>query len=255
VLAVGRATRLVQFLSGDEKEYEAAVRFGVATDTYDAESLPAAGAVPPADPPVTMGTLLLEPILQEFRGTYWQMPPPYSAKKVAGVAAYKRARRKERVDLKPVEVTVRTLELLSYSDGLAWLRVVCSSGFYVRSLAHDLGQRVGAGAHLEALRRTRAGQYGLEQATALDVVEREGEAAVRRLVAMDRMLSSLPQAILSPEGLRRVTHGNAVGPACVVTGHVPPPGRHVRLLDEAGSLVAVAESGPGELLRPVVVVV
>ena len=167
VILVGHATRLAQFLVGDEKEYIADVRLGVSTPTYDAASL---------DEDV-------ERVLDTFRGSFQQTPPPFSAKKVAGVAAYVRARRNESVDLKPVLVTVRELQVLPTStikhrssaigpdpsaigpdpsaighrpsvvdrNGLLRLRVTASAGFYVRSLAHDLGQRLGCGAHLEAL--------------------------------------------------------------------------------------------------------
>lgn len=250
VLLVGRATRLSQFLVADEKEYVADVRLGAATETYDAESRP---ELLPMPQEFTIDAV--EGVLQEFRGTYWQVPPPYSAKKVAGTRAYERARRHEHVELKPVQVTALELELLQYvSDGLVRLRMVCSSGYYVRSLAHDIGQRLGCGAHLEALRRTRSGTYSVLDATSLDQIESEGQAAAERLEPMESLLEHLPALTLSEEGARRAAHGNAVAPHHVLEGllAVAVPGR-VRLIDAAGSLLAIAERGGDALLHPLVV--
>src|SRR6185436_19509752 len=112
------------------------------------------------------------------RGTYLQTPPAFSAKKVGGVPAYRRARANQAVDLKPVEVTVSSLDLESVEGSRATVRLTCSSGFYVRAFAHDLGQRLGCGAHLEALRRTRAGDFGLDAAATLATIVADGQAAV-----------------------------------------------------------------------------
>ena len=177
-LVVGRATRLASLFSGAEKEYDAGVRLGLATDTYDAAHL--SGPVP--DAPAGIGADAIEAALEAFRGTYSQAPPAYSAKKINGVAAYKLARRNEPVQPRAVTVTVHRLTLLSYANGLAQLRVHCSAGFYVRSLAHDLGARLGCGAHLESLRRTRAGSFDESAAVPLAEVESEGPDAARRLV-------------------------------------------------------------------------
>ena len=176
-LVVGRATRLARFLTSDEKEYLAGIRLGMATATYDAEerlvrndSGELVALRPVADPPAFVEGDLRN-ALTSFTGTFRQMPPPFSAKKLAGTPAYKLARRRKDVELKPVEVTVTELELVSYADGVATVRLVCSSGFYVRSLAHDFGARLGCGAHLESLRRIRAGEFGLQQATPLSVIQ------------------------------------------------------------------------------------
>src|SRR5262245_42604522 len=151
-LVVGRATRLASFLSGVEKEYEARVKFGASTATYDAE-----GEVMPVPLPGTIDAHAVQKTLPDFVGTYWQMPPPFSAKKVDGTPAYKLARRHKPVELKPVEVTVRQIELRGFTKDVADVHLVCSSGFYVRSLAHALGERLECGAYLQGLRRTRAG--------------------------------------------------------------------------------------------------
>ncbi len=248
-LVVGRATRLASFLSGVDKEYDARVRFGASTATYDAE-----GEVTPVSLPGTIDEHAVAKTLPDFMGTYWQMPPPFSAKKVDGTPAYKLARRHKPVELKPVEVTVRHIELRGFSKDMADVRLVCSSGFYVRSLAHDLGERLECGAYLEGLRRTRAGNFSLSDAVPLDVIVREGPLAVGRLIPIDRLLPELPAVVLSEQGVRRASHGNALGHGDVLTPP-PHPGGWLRLVDGAGTLLGIAEPLESGLLHPVVVLV
>lgn len=260
-LVLGRATRLASMLSGAAKTYEAGVRFGCATDTYDATGrvhglpdVPTAAALD-TPPPENLTTAGVQTVLDRFRGSYPQAPPPFSAKKIGGVAAYKLARRQQAVSPAPVEVTVTELALLDYRDGLARLRVTASAGFYVRSLAHDLGLALGCGAHLASLRRTRAGPFADTQAVPLATVEAEGAAAEGRLIPMDRLLEDVPAARLSERGARRAGHGKALGPEDV-DGPLPATGAgRVRLLDGQGRLLGLAEPRPGGLLQPVVVLV
>ena len=265
-LVFGRATRLARFLSSREKVYEAEIRFGRTTDTYDAAGqfsteIPAAGAT-------ALDRSAVEAALKHFRGAFAQTPPPFSAKKVAGVPAYRLARQKSAIELQPVAMTVHRLELRRFDpagpDGgsdapSATVEVECSAGFYVRSLAHDLGQRLGCGAWLAGLRRLRSGEFGIEQAVTLETVERNGPDALRWLVPIDCLLGSFPTVILTPAGNERAVHGGDIGPEHVRRGWGAEvngsPGAHVRLLDEANHLVAVAEwKSAGELLHPVVVV-
>jgi tRNA pseudouridine55 synthase len=202
----------------------------------------------------------IDAALPAFRGTYSQMPPPFSAKKVGGTPAYKLARQQKPVELKPVDVTVRELELHRYADGAASLRLVCSSGFYVRSLAHDLGQRLGCGAHLESLRRTRAGTFEDADAVPLDTIVREGALAVQRLIPLDRLLPELPAVVLSEPGAKRASHGNDVGPQDLQDGKHATWNRQVgssrlRLLDGRGGLLGIAEPVDGGFLHPLIVLV
>jgi tRNA pseudouridine55 synthase len=284
VLLVGRATRLSQFLVSDEKEYIADVRLGVSTPTYDSQSRPETGTltVPPGP---ERGTLTLHPesaangecppfldrALDRFRGTFLQTPPPFSAKKIAGRRAYEHARNERPVELKPVEVTVTTLEVIGGTpdppsdrasadkpdEGLLRLRIVCSSGFYVRSLAHDLGQALGCGAHLEALRRTRAGQFALDRAVPVEIVARTPELAREHVISMADLLGHLAAVTVSEEGARRVAHGNAIAPDQVIREHLTAAGGggHVSVLDASGTLLAVAERGPDASLHPLTVLV
>ncbi len=295
VLLVGQATRVSQFLVTDEKEYVADVRLGQSTETYDAQSLgserPSTSSGRP-EPVEGRGQTRVRPgfdpgltpervaaVLAEFLGTFLQLPPPYSAKKVDGVRAYKKARKNEPVELKAVEVTVRELEVVSEERGascevrrtevsdrasrlaprtsdptLLRLRIVCTSGFYVRALAHDIGQRLGCGAHLEALRRTRAGRFRVSDALSLDTLEAAGPTIEGRLVSLNALLADMPAVTLTDEGTRRASNGNTLAPAHV---HAPiseaPPNRRIRVLDSSGGLLAVAETRPDGLLHPLVV--
>ncbi len=260
-LVAGRATRLAPLLSGGVKEYDAQIRFGATTATYDAESVGASG--PPKAPALTVDRIAAE--LDAFRGSFEQTPPPFSAKKTGGVAAYKLARRSQTVVPRPVTVTAHEVHVLEYSGGVARIHVSCSSGFYVRSLAHDLGQRLGCGGYLEALRRTRAGDFSLTDAVGLELLGADNPDALKRLIPMDRLLTGLPSVVLSPLGARRASHGNALGredfaeelrPAgSGVELFEPMPGRRVRLLDASGALLGIAETRPGGLLHPVIVLV
>jgi tRNA pseudouridine55 synthase len=268
VLLVGHATRLSRFLMTDEKEYIADIRLGISTPTYDAQGLEAGAA----RREVRVTTQQIRAVLPDFLGTFPQLPPAYSAKKVAGERAYKKARRNQEVELKPVEVTVRELELLDRGTddpgtddlgtedqgprdpGLMRLRIVCTAGFYVRSLAQDLGQLLGCGAHLEALRRIRAGQFRLADALTLDAVEAAGPAIESRLLDLNALLPFMPAVTLTEEGLRRAVNGNALAPAHV-DGPVPGGDSEakVRVLDAAGRLLSVAERRADGLLHPLLV--
>ncbi len=264
-LVIGRATRLAQFLSSDEKEYVAAIRLGLATATYDAEERLVRNEsgdpvrLLPVDPPSAVGELDVLQALTDLRGTYWQVPPPFSAKKVAGTPAYMLARLHKDVELKAVQVTVRELELIGFAEGLATVRVACSSGFYVRSLAHSLGERLGCGGHLESLRRIRAGEFREDQAVPLAVIQEERSAALARLIPVESLLSRLPHVVVNEQGARRAAHGNALAAEhlwdadrAIPADATPGP---VRVLDAGGALLAIGQPAGGGLLQPVVVLV
>jgi tRNA pseudouridine55 synthase len=255
VLLVGRATRLSQFLTGDEKEYVADVRLGIATPTYDAQGLDESSRgfrLQPDD----MSEEDIDTALDSFRGTFMQTPPPYSAKKVQGTRAYRHARRQTPVALEPVAVHVHELERLACDDPrLIRLRMVTSSGFYVRSLAHDLGQRLGCGAHLESLRRTRAGRFTAADAIPLNALERTGRDAASWLVPLASLLDQMPAVTVSPEGAGLVAHGHPLSPRQLAAGVPDAEAATVRVLDGRGELLAIAERRPDALLHPWLVLV
>ena len=262
-LVVGRATRLAQFLASDEKEYLAGVRLGWSTPTYDAEARivrdgngrPIGLQPPPTivDVPVTDIAAALQPL----RGSYDQLPPPFSAKKIGGTPAYRLARQQKPVDVRAVPVTVGELELVDAKDGLVELRVACSSGFYVRSLAHALGEALGCGAHLESLRRIRAGEFGIDRATPLAEIEDAGVAALDRVVPMPSLLSRLPHVVVNERGARRVAHGNALAAEDIDDGvRMTAAGADpVRVLNVDGALIAIGRAERDGVLQPVVVLV
>jgi len=256
-LVIGRATRLSVFLTSADKEYVARIRFGSTTETYDAEGLASAPA-PVTAVAVPRGEGEIADVLPRFLGSYLQHPPAFSAKKVAGTPAYKLARQKKPAEIKPVQVHVRELQLNEYAEGAAEVKLVCSSGFYVRSFAHDLGQALGCGAYLEALRRTVAGSFTLAHAVPLADIVADPAAAAGRMIPMDCLLTDLPAAVLTEQGLRRASHGNTLRDEDFRLEPDPnreSAGDRLRLLDGSGRLVGIAKTAPGGLLHPSVVLV
>lgn len=251
VLVAGRATRLAQFMAHDVKDYDAQVTFGRCTTTYDAQGETT------AETGLTPDREALTAALARFAAAPLQTPPAYSAKKVAGEVAYRAARRDAPLTLAPVPVTVHALTLVDYAEGTAMLRMRVSAGFYVRSLAHDLGLDLGTGAFLAGLRRTRAGAFEAAQATGFEVLATAPRGLGRaHLQPLDGLLPDLAAAVVSAEGAARVRHGAAVQAPIVRPGR----GDMVRLLDDAGQLlgiarpVGVAGGGTGPVfLQPVVV--
>lgn len=237
LLLVGSATRLSEYLLGLEKEYEATARLGVETSTHDPE-----GEILG----VSHGwASLTEEAIREavatFRGTQLQEPPRYSAKKVGGEAAHRRVRRGEDVVLKPVEVTIHEIGLVSYRPPELRFRVRCSSGTYVRALARDLGRVLGVGAHLTGLRRTGIGGFSLEEAAPLAAILDEAEVR-RRLISPAAALGHLPAIEISAAEAVRIRHGQALP-----TDRREPPGEvPVRILLE-GELIAVGAVSGGRL--------
>jgi tRNA pseudouridine55 synthase len=262
-LVLGRATRLARFLSGHDKSYDAVVRFGLATDTYDGEGT-SAGPVHSGPRPAREA---VDRALDAFRGTFLQTPPAYSAKKIEGTRSYRLARRAKRERgathpdspappalPAPVSVTARAIEIRDFDGDTVSLRVDCSAGFYVRSLAHDLGAALGVGAHLTALRRTHSGRLSVDDAIGLDVILLEPEQARGRMIPLARMLSDLAAITLTSEGLAHAVHGRNLGPADTEQGAWRADALFVRMLDSAGELVGIASpaEAPG-FLHPSVV--
>lgn len=246
-LVVGRATRLAQFLTASDKTYEASVAFGRATDTCDATGK----VVASSDARPTRDALIAA--LDAFRGTYEQTPPAYSAKNIDGERSYDLARKgKTAVAQRPkaVTVTAKRVELLSFDGETARLEMQVTAGFYVRSLAHDLGDALGCGAHLSALRRTRSGEFGLEHAVPLaDVLQSSREALAARMVPLSALLPDIAAVTLrGAANLERLKNGVEIEPGDVVDPLSPLPAL-VRLLGPEGRLVALARPGktPGFL--------
>jgi len=231
-VCVGKATRLVRFLADADKEYEAVVRLGFATDTDDA-----AGAPLGPERPVDVDRDRVEAACAALVGELMQLPPAYSAKRHQGRRAYELARAGEPVPRQAVRVRVHRLDLLDVDAERLSIRVACSKGTYVRSLARDLGEALGCGGHLVALRRTRVGHLGLAEAADW---ERPDEWRAR-LIPLADALPGLPAARLGPAGLAAVRHGRALSRELVESGFPDGPGGPVKLVSASGELVAVAE--------------
>jgi tRNA pseudouridine55 synthase len=250
-LVIGRATRLSRFLSAAGKEYEARLRLGAATDTGDAQGR-MLGA--PYDGPLPTAADI-ESALTAFRGTFRQQPPIVSAKKIEGERSYRLARRGTPAPRPaPVDVTVQHLALIGVDGDSVQLRIECSAGFYVRSLAHDLGEQLGTGAHVSELRRTRSGDFTLATALGFERILEDPASVPAALIPPAAALPRLSTVQLTDEGARRAAHGRILGPDDLAAA---PPGRvseWVRLLDVDGQLVGLARPVSG-VLHPSIVLV
>lgn len=253
VVLVGRATRLAQFLSGALKEYEAIVRFGYATGTGDGTGVARpenAAGVSSAESARSWDSEKIEAALSNLRGEIEQVPPMYSAKKVKGKKLYELARQGVEIERAAVRVTVHEIEAVENEDGAflrhnadgtcdLCVRVVCSAGTYIRALAESLGEQLGVGAHLSALRRTRAGEFSLAEAVTLEelgeIAKAESEMS-RVLLSPRAALSKMPAAHLTAGDARRARHGGMIN-ANSVDGW--PDGQLVQLCDGAGELIAI----------------
>ena len=242
-LVIGKATRLAQFLSSAEKEYEADIELGVSTTTLDR-----GGEVVAHDRTRSVSELtaaMIDAAITEFRGTYLQQPPVFSAKKIDGDRAYDLARRNAPVRLQAVEVTATVLEVVEWRGTLLRVRLVCTAGFYVRALADAIGERLGTGAHLARLVRTRSGDFTLADAVGLDVVDRAPHEAAARVIPLAALLPSLPALVLTPEGASLAARGGFIGASHLTGPATLPEAGRVRLLHPDGHLVAIAEPRGG----------
>ena len=263
-LVVGRATRLASLLAGASKQYDAVIRLGLITDTYDITGTVVGGADAPRPDPTSAEINGLQPspgtiahAAAGFVGSYPQRPPPFSAKKIDGVRAYDLARRRQPVEVTPAQVTVEALTVLSIDGPRVRCRIVCSSGFYIRSLAHDLGDALGCGGCLETLRRERHGPFNLQAAVPLAQIVEKSAWVATQFVPMGSLLPSIPAVVVSDQGARRAAHGNPLRVADMVpaAGLPLPNAGRVRVLDERGRLLAVADRRGDGTLHPKIVLV
>ncbi len=241
-LLIDRATRLARFLSGGPKEYDAHIRFGYSTDTYDRE-----GTVigPRTEPSIPQRDV--EAALARFQGPFLQTPPPVSAKKVNGTPAYKLARKQIPVELKPVEITVYEIALVSYETPVARVRIRCSAGTYIRSIAHEVGQFFGCGAVLDDLRRTESCGFTAADSKPLPTLTALAEAGrfEEALVPLSRLLPNFPSETVDSETALQIRQGRDF--------HSTAAAQFVRALSPEGALIAIGESRQAQLFHPIVV--
>jgi len=267
VVLVGGATRLAQFLSGAEKEYEAVIRLGYATDTGDIAGVRIEKeSLAKAQSTQSFGKEEVEAALASLRGEIEQTPPMYSAKKVGGRKLYELARRGEEIEREPVRVNINEFETL-WHDGVLTpngdgnhdlrVRVVCSAGTYIRTLAEDFGKKLGVGAHVAELRRTRAGEFKIAAALTLDRLSEAARSGSldQVLISPDAALSHLPVKELTLDDARRVGQGIDLQ---IEEASAPPwaNGQAVRLRNTVGRLIAVGiYDGERKIVHPQVVIV
>jgi len=243
-LVMGNLTRLAQFYTSSEKIYEGVIRFGFATDTYDAQGEPTS--------PMSQVTISLDELHSlagQFRGHIQQIPPPFSAKKIQGVPAYKLARKQKEVRLDPVQVEIKEFDILSAEGDCASFRARVASGTYMRSIAHDLGQKLGCGAHLQSLRRTAVAEFDISQAHTLERVEAtaaQGDAN-ELFVHPRRLLPELPSVTATEEVTALIRNGRTV------TLPDLSKARQVKVFRGQGELIAIATRIAGTLFHPGIV--
>ena len=245
-LVTGSLTRLAQFYTASEKTYEGVIRFGFATDTYDSDGDP---VTPPQ--PVTLRLEEITDLAARFRGVIQQMPPPFSAKKIHGIPAYKLARKQKEVVLKPVQVEIKEFEILGIDGERARFRARVAAGTYLRSVAHDMGQQLGCGAHLDSLRRTSVAEFEINDAHTFEQLEE----AVRQgsgddlFVHPRKLLPQLPSVNADEATAARIRSGRTV--------NLPElsRARQVKVFQGQKELIAIATRVAGTLFHPRIVFV
>lgn len=253
-LLIGRYTRLAQFFGSADKSYEGVIRFGFATDTYDADGEP----VGPITQELKVTLEELQRTARRFIGAIKQTPPHFSAKKIAGVPAYKLARKKQDVELTDVQVHIESFEISRLESDRAFFAAKVSAGTYIRSLAHDLGQLLGVGAHVAELRRTASGEFALDQAITLDRLQAMKEDAVDEGIRVEdwigkisvhprQILRQLPSVTVNSETAGLIANGRAVNLADLSTAH------QVKVFAGEKQLLAIASRVAGTLFQPKVV--
>jgi tRNA pseudouridine55 synthase len=234
VVLVGPAVRLSEYVSASDKRYQATIELGRSTNTYDSE-----GTVTKSTPMEDISEERFDEILQGYVGEIEQVPPPYSAVKVKGKKAYEMARKGKEVNLEPRIINVFNLEILEWAPPEIVIDVYCSSGTYVRSLANDLGESLGTGAHLIGLRRTKSGQFTLRDAVPLRRLKESFDAGdwYQFLIPAAEALGDWPMIELNADEVELVRHGHRVSAE-------PESSGWVRGLSQQGDLVALLEHDP-----------
>jgi len=232
VVLIGPAVRLSEYVSASDKRYQATIRLGSSTDTYDAEGIITDSSTSIED----ITEERFDEILQQYVGEIQQVPPPYSAVKVKGKKAYEMARKGENVELSPRTINVYSLEVLEWAPPEVVVDVYCSSGTYVRSLANDLGNELGCGAHLIGLRRTKSGRFTLRDAVPLRRLQESFDAGdwYRNLIPAAEALADWPMVELNADEVELVRHGHRVPADPDATGWA-------RAISQQGDLVALVE--------------
>jgi tRNA pseudouridine55 synthase len=246
-LVIGRATRLAQFYSRNDKVYEGVIHFGYATDSYDADGTPTSPEVS-----VSLDRSEIEAVFDSFRGEFMQVPPPVSAKKIGGKPAYELARKNQPVELEPVRVQVYSLEVIGLENNKATVRVHCSAGTYLRSIAHEAGQKLGCGAFLKSLRRTASGDFKIQMARTLEeLAELAADGRLEEaLLPAAQLLPEFPLEMVDSVTAGQIRNGRdfRVSPFQIRTS-----ARYVKAVTAQGELIAIGEARLPHVYHPVLV--
>ncbi len=243
VILLGRATRILQFLQEQEKEYVAQICLGISTDTFDAQ-----GQVREKREVPRFELADIEKVCRSFEGEIEQSPPPFSAIKIGGKKSYQLARAGKFVELKPRKINISQIELLEWRPPVLKLQILCSRGTYIRSLAEDIGQELGCGGHLLSLRRIRSGEFSIDRALKLNQIFTLYEKGTlhREVISIDQALRHLPAINLPPNEVVRFKHGTGVNLSAAsdtllgaVSQSVHPHQEKVRVKDETGHLIGI----------------
>jgi tRNA pseudouridine55 synthase len=265
VLLLGKATRLVRFYAGRRKRYIAAFRFGYATNTHDSEGV----ALGPDVAPI-LDREVLERLAAESLGRFEQIPPVFSAKKIHGRPAYELARKNQAVELKPATMELFEYRLMGMDGPAAQFTIECSSGTYIRSLAHDMGRKIGCGAHLSEISRTAVGEFSLGQAIEIEELAQAARQGKFKscLIPLESLLPNFPRANVLPVLEKKVRHGGkfSVLPSQIQPGRVElPPGAtmqldggdtqapRLRVFSQEDKLIAIAQAVVPRTYQPIVV--
>ena len=245
---VGKGTKVAQFLTAHDKEYRAVIRLGATTDTYDGE-----GEIKETEEEWRVSPERIKDTVNSFKGEIWQLPPMHSAVKHKGKRLYQYAREKQEVERVERKVEIKEISITGMKPPYVELKVSCSKGTYVRSLAHDLGQKLGCGAYLFSLRRTRVGPFTLEDAlspASIPEVKKEGRIC-EALISIEQALAHLPSVAVGEESVARVRNGAGLVSSFVssVDGSFEA-GQTVCITDEQGKIIAVGKAlSPSEKFR------
>jgi tRNA pseudouridine55 synthase len=246
ILVTGAATRLAQFYEGNDKTYEAEIRLGVVSDTFDADGVVTMTNIPIPVPEAVAGALA------RFRGRIMQTPPVVSAKKIHGVAAYKLARKQQPVVLAPVEVEVKQLDIHEVAGEMVRLTIRCSAGTYIRSIAHDLGDALGCGAILASLRRTSSGEFRVADARTLDQLDHLSQSGdlEQAVIPSASLLPGFPIVRVDQIAEARIRQGREFRSSPFV---VTPGAPFVKVISSSGGLIAIGQLKFPNVYHPMIV--
>ncbi len=249
IIGLGKSTRLFNYFLKERKLYHAKIRLGYATDTYDREGKPIE-----EEKEVKVSREEIETVLKQFEGEIKQIPPPFSSKKVSGKPSYVLARKGEIVMHPPKLVHIYFIELLKYEPPFIEIKVQCSSGTYLRTLAFDIGERLKVGGHLWELRRTKIGDFDISKAVTIEKLKEDAEKgeALKDVIPIESVLNHYPKIIIKDETVKKVLNGNPIKPSEVIK-KFSGVGDSIRVFSPDGRFIAIAKDINRRYFKPVLV--